>query len=239
MMNLSELITSIKMDLGIYSVHIPVEDKDIYEVIKLRTLRTYSQYFPHITTVQLDVRELKKYEEGFRKTTVEIPNLFGDREIIQVLEVDMAPDNLNTGYMAPEMVNSMEGAQNLALSIAEMDLMSAMMPAFTFEFLPPNRLSLYNLSTYASVLDVRLGVEHFENLSTINSSAFEEFYQLALLDVTNYLYGILKHYKDLSTPFGNISLQIDDWSDASSDRRELVREWKSKSHLDVFDIYIH
>lgn len=239
MMNLSEMLTAIKMDLGIYSLHLPIEDKDMYEVIKLRSIRTYSQFFPHIQEVRFDIDELKTYSKSYQKTTVELPDVFGGRRIIYVKEVDLDSEFVNAGYLAPEANASIQTFENLALTTANMHALSTLSPSFTFEFHAPNRLTLYNHSIYADIINVKLAVEHFDNLSSISPSTFDTFYELASLDIKNYLYGILKHYTEISTPYGTINLRIDDYQSAADERKTLIETWRSRNHLDNFDIFIH
>ena len=73
---------------------------------------------------------------------------------------------------------------------------------------------------------------HFENLSSIKSTLFEAFYDLALLDIKRFLYNILKHYENIETAYGSINLRIDEWSNAEADRKDLLTRWGELYHLE-------
>ena len=61
----------------------------------------------------------------------------------------------------------------------------------------------------------------------------ESFFELANLDIQNMLYKTMKHYTDISSAYGNISLKLDEWQNAKSEREQLVNQWKSNYHMDV------
>ncbi len=239
MMNLSELLTSIKMKLGIYGISIPVEnlDQTIHEVLKLETIKTYSQFFPQTITMEFKLDELEVIYQSYMKTTVLIPDIFGGRQIISVRDVFPGKMTQGAGYMYPELAPGDQFYQSVMLGHAYAHLTSAVSPPYTFEFEHPNIIHMYNYASYARDLTIKVDLEHFSNLSSIPPSQFESFRQLAILDVKIFLYGILKHYTDLSTAHGNINLKIDDWADAQSQRDQLIQEWTSVYHIEGQSIY--
>ena len=42
----------------------------------------------------------------------------------------------------------------------------------------------------------------------------------------------MKHYTELQSAYGTINLRIDDWSNAESERTELLNTWEDTYHLD-------
>ena len=43
----------------------------------------------------------------------------------------------------------------------------------------------------------------------------------------------LKHYNDMQSAYGNISLKLDDWQGASDARKQLLDDWGNVYHMDV------
>ncbi|NNV04676.1 hypothetical protein [Brevibacillus sp. MCWH] len=240
MMSIGELLTSIKMDLGIYGLALPFEDENkiLYDTIKLRTLKTFSQFFPHIISVDFKINELKCIKSQYQESIYELPDVFGDRKIIYVRKVSPKNKLSGYGYTTPVFDDSMDIYNSLMMAQASANLLSTITPPFTFKFVQPNLLYLYNMTTYGGEITVDFGLEHTDNLMTIPNSAWEGFYELALIDVKRFLYNSLKHYNELQTAYGTINLKIDDWSNAESDRKELIEKWRNYAHIDGENFYI-
>lgn len=238
MTSASELLTMIKMDLGIYSLKLPFEDPDkaLLDLIKLKSLKTFSIYSPDIETTQLNLDKLKKIKNTFQESCYIIPHLFQEREILYIRNVK--PRNHNLGpYFSPVFNGTMEGYKSLMLNNAYADLASTANPPFTFKYEPPNKLFLYNVVTSDNEIDVEFALAHAENFSTITATTWQSFYDLALLDVKRFLYNTMKHYTELQSAFGSINLKIDDWSNAESERNDLINTWKDTYHLDGEQLY--
>ena len=237
MMNLSELLTSIKMDLGIYGLALPIDDLDekMYDVIKLRSVKTFSQFFPYVMKLDLDLNELKYSTNNYDKREYTLPDVFGDRKIMYIRNFDQRPNGI-TGYSAADM-GGYDLYESFMMGQATANLASAVAPATTFEFVAPNRFRLYNTYMFNSKITLEVATEHFSNLASIPNTSWESFYEIALIDVKQYLYGILKHYNEIQTAHGTINLRIDDWADAAGARRELVEKWRNSYHLDLPGVF--
>lgn len=240
MMNVSELLTSLKLDLGVYSIALPFpdENKVLHDNIKLRTIKTFSQFAPHVIKIDLQLNELTMLKSNYTESVYEIPDIFGDRKLMNVRKVELKNKLLGNGYMGASMEGSYDMFNSTMMAQAGANLMSSITPPFTFKFQAPNLLYLYNTSTMANELSVEFAVEHFDNLSSIPNTAWESFYDLALLDTKKLLYGALKHYSELQTAHGTINLRIDDWANAESDRKELISHWRDVHHLDGEQFFI-
>lgn len=234
MMNLSEMLTSIKMDLGIYGLALPIDNLDerLYEIIKLKSLKTFSVYMPHNVQIELDIADLDFIEHDYAHTRFRLPDVFGDKRIISIRNVSYGDYNRSVGYATtPELIGTTDLYNTVMMSSAVAHLNSAITPPFTFKFEPPNIVHMYNFSTIASKLKVDVCMEHHDNLMTIPNAAFMTFYDLALLDIKIFLYNIVKHYDQIQTTHGSITLKIDDWESAADRRQEMVNGWKSVAHL--------
>lgn len=240
MMNPSELLTSLKMDLGIYAIAIPLEDVNtaLMNTIKLRSLRTFSQYYPYVMRIDADLNKWHRIKDHYNESIYEIPELMAGLRIMEVRKVDQQNKLIGGGTFSPLMDPGMDMYHDLAMSNAGAHLMSAAAPPFTFRYEQPNLLYLYNAATLTTQMTVELAFEHAENLSTIKYTAWDSFYELALLDVKSFLYNSMKHYQDLQTAYGTISLKIDDWASAAQERKELLSQWNENVHIDSEQIYI-
>lgn len=235
MMNTSELMTAIKMDLGIYGLSLPIvdENKAFMEVIKLRTIKTFSQYVPYVLRVELDLDDLKPAGEiNYQESTYELPNIFGDRRLLGIRKITPRNKLMGSNYVNPMFDDTYDSYLGLMQAQANANLFSMASPSFSFRFQHPNIIRLFNTSSLATQLVFEFQLEHSENLATIPNSSWESFYELAIIDIKQMLYGILKHYNDLQTALGTVSLKIDDWANAASERKELIERWKDVFHLD-------
>lgn len=242
-MNLSEIITNIKMSIGIYGLATPFEDidKTITDVLKVKTLKSFSQYNPDIVELRLDLKELECLENTYNESIYLLPDVFGERDILYIRDVQHV-DNMfggpSSGYLMPPTNMSMLSYQNLMMGQANADLMSFATPGQTFKFTPPNKVHLYNASALNGIMKIQLALDHSNNLSTLSPTVRDSFLRLAILDVKAFLYSSLKHYNDLSTAYGNIALRIDDWSSAEDQREDLINQWSEVYHLDTEQIMI-
>ena len=110
-LNSSQLLTSIKMDLGIYGLRLPFDDPDkaMLEVIKLKTLKTFSTYLPQVKTVSVDLaKELECIKEEYTESIYIIPDLFAGREIMYIRNVTMKSKLLGNGFISPTFDGSIE-----------------------------------------------------------------------------------------------------------------------------------
>ena len=78
-----------------------------------------------------------------------------------------------------------------------------------------------------------MACKHYKSLQSIRPTAEESFFTLAVLDVKENLYGLVKHYQNIQTAYGNVELKIDDWQNAESERKELLNQWDDSYHLDL------
>ena len=236
-MNVSEILTMVKMDIGIYAVPLPFENPDnvLFDVIKMKSLRTFSNLFPHQVEFVMDLNDLEVLRESCDEKSYILPNLFGDRPIISVLKVDPYNNLYNGNYFGgnPIITNSASLYQDAMLGMAGYDLLSTIAPPFTFKFTAPSTLTLYNIGSFADKIKIRLAYAHAENLSTIKPTMEESFYELVKLDIKAFLYNNLKFYNNIQTSFATINLMIDEWSGAEQERKELVEKWTDEYHLEA------
>jgi len=235
-MNMSDLITRIKIACGIYAIALPFENPDeaIADVIRRVTLRTFSTYCPYCESIQFDTLVMEPLEKHANQETYLLPDIFSQREILYVKNVRYDESDISAlGYWGggvPILHGNM--LRQAMLSNAALNLSNRIIPKITFKYEHPRKITLYNmLSSTKLIFDIAF--VHDSSLASITPSSEESFYNLALLDVQNFLYQSLKHYKEIKSAYGTINLQIDDWQNAESARKELLNDWDNTYHMDI------
>ena len=243
--NLSREITKIKMSMGIYGIHLPVDNVDdfIREIIEITTVPTFSVYQPYYDLLYVDVNDLQRaeeYDNNERNGVGYILPEFKNRHLITVSDVQYNGNSGNSTYtgmsgygfngiMPYAGLNMM---QQMMLTNAASQLQSNMYPKLTFDFIEPCTLILYDL-IMSNGICIELAFEHHKSLSTIPLTAEPSFFKLALYDVQDAFYQLAKHWDGIETVYGNINLKIDDWADARNNRNSLLEDWDNNYHLDI------
>ena len=247
-LNLSQIVTKIKMRMGIYGISIPIENPDEYirETIELFTIPTFSIYEPYYDHLHVSTDDLQK-EEKYSNTdrSAYILPSFTNRKLITVADVkydDTGMLNYSgvVGYAIAGLLpyNNSSLMQQAMLTNVTSQLYSVMYPKLTFEFIEPCTLIIYN-QIISNSLDITLAFQHHKSLATIPQTAEKAFFDLALYDCEANFYQIAKHWDKIETALGTISLNIDDWADAENKRNELLSEWDNTYHLDIPDSIVY
>lgn len=245
MINISKLISSIKMDLGLMAMATPFENLDelIREIIVIRSLPVFDELYPYIVPLQIDTNELEMIERKAESTVYLLPNVFGDAEIMMITHMEPIYDedrysrDYNTSLFSYGVTPCLYGYQELMLAQAQANMLSAAAKGPTFKFIPPNMVEIFSGYSMGNTFRLSIAISHSENLSTLPATCYGSFLKLATLDVKVYLYNTLIHYDNLSTAYGQLSLNIDRWSNAEDDRRTLIEKWEQTYHLDLSNIY--
>lgn len=236
-MNLSRLMTRIKMKLGIYAIAIPIDNLDDFmlKIIQDITVPVFSIYEPYYKELDMDTTKMEKLEDGPNYQIFLLPEYEGEKllfvEDVQYAQTDVNGIGYIGGYM-PTYYYDMNMLHGLIMSNAEAQVISKSYPAITFRYEHPRKLLLFN-NISSTFIHVRLAFEHDKNLSTIPETASESFFKLALLDIQENLYSTMKHYNEIETSYGRVNLHIDDWQQAEADRKSLLEEWDNTYHMDL------
>ena len=216
-MNLSEVITRIKLKLGIMNIAAPIQNLDgtISTIIKEITIPDFSLYNPDKLNIRLELKDLERLEHTNTYDTYLLPD-FKTKKLLYVFNV-YYDDSTLAGF----------GHYGGALP---------MMPKMTFEYIHPRKIKIYNQYS-ESKLVFELGFQHDVSLASIPETCRSAFMELALLDVKENLYPIFKNYTNISTAIGNIDLKIESWEQAESERKELINRWDDTYHLDMTPMY--
>lgn len=240
-MNQSEVVTRIKLKLGLNAIATPFDDINsvIMEILNTITIPVFSKYYPYKEEIKLNLNDLTLLEKTNQYKIYLLPE-FVHRKLLYVFDCvydASCMSGLGFGYYG-EVIPLMTGnaIQQSMLSNATAQLISTMLPKMTFKYEAPRKLYIYNAySSYKVILKV--GFEHDRSMASIPDTASESFMELALLDVKENLYPTLKRYNNIPTAIGNIDLKIDDWENAENDRKELINRWDDTYHLDFQSMY--
>ena len=241
MINPSKLVSSIKMDLGLIGIRMPFDNVDELkmEIIKIKTLPVFNELYPYKTFIIINTNELQVVDTKVESITYVLPDVFGDRQIMMINDVQPEQDQLthrsayDTGLYTYDLTSCYCGYQELMLAQAQANLLSSAMKGTTFRFIPPNQLEIFDGYGVSNLYRVEVCLEHSENLTTLPATTYTSFLKLATLDVKKYMYDNLKHYDNLATSYGQIAMRIDDWSGAQDERQQLIEKWEQTYHLDL------
>ena len=234
-MNLSEVVTRVKMKLGIMAIASPFEyiNDSVVEIIQNVTNPVFSIYEPYKESMCLDLNDLECIEDfDYRKSYI-LPD-FLKRKIIYLYDVRYNSSSMSgLGYYSYGMPFAQGSMINqIMLMNATANLMDLALPKMTFEFRQPRTVILYNVYT-SSRLVFDFGFENDPTLATIAESAKESFIKLAILDCRDGLYQVMKQYNEYQTAHGNVTVKLEGWENAEADRDALLATWDDVYHLDV------
>lgn len=233
-MNISEVVTSIQMDIGIYKIALPFDEpveKVLTDVIQIKTVPVFSLLHPLYEKMRFNLGELEVVERGSNYTTYLLPDVFNNRKILFIKRVEYA-DNTVTGLSYFGGFPMSGGLVNQSMiANASAKLAAKMIPKITHHWEAPRKLTIYNAINSCEI-NVEIAFPQDKSLITIEDTCYDSFLDLATLDCKKFLYESLKHYPELNSAYGNIALKIEDWQQADDNRKQLLEQWNNTYHLD-------
>lgn len=238
-MNMSKAISSLKMSFGLYGITLPFKDeitgkpipteKVISDVLTTITIPEYSEFVPWIREYDADLSKMKLVDKN--KSIYLLHPYLTITPIKYVLDVSLPMYNSRGTYgdVAPAYgIN--RSVQGVITSQSYMMLAGQMRSEPTFDYLGENKIKLYGYPK--TVLTFKVAAEHDPSGETIESTCYDSFMELAILDLKMFLYNNLKLYDGIPSAFGQINLKIEDYQSAEADRNALLNDWRDKFHLD-------
>lgn len=231
-MNISKVISALKMQNGLYSITLPFKDPTtneatpieniIKEVIETITIPTYSQYVPWIRECDEDLKNMKLVD---RKNNIYLlPQYLRMTPILYVISVYFPYSGGQDWYSCINPIYGVAGAAQGVITGQSFNMLTGALQAEpTFEYLGHDKIKLYGFPRVT--LNFKVACEHTPNLETIEDSCYTSFMQLATLDLQQFLWNTLKMYNPIATAHGEYNLKIDQYEQAESQRRELLNEW--------------
>lgn len=236
-MNLTAMSTRIKLDMGIYGIALPIVNVEdmIIDILRDITLPTFSVYCPYKDILFINLKDLEQIERNPLYSAYLLPETIN--EILSVRDVKYVNQATSGGTVGcvPNYYGY-EGIKEVILANAGKLVSNEIYPTLTFKFVPKRTLKLFNL-VESGDLSIELELVHDKSFMSIPATAEESFYKLALLDVENGMYGMVKHSSTLQTAIANIDLKVDDWANAKSERAALIEKWDDEKSLDNKEYY--
>lgn len=238
--NLSEFFTTIKEDIGIADLPLPVSDEKLLDHFRRKILVDFSIIYPRIETVMISdddiVQEKPQIYQPFYM--YRIPKwVYDGTEILSISNFDVTRPNgysdffvPHANWATPDAIISAMADVRLAAGMA-----SALAKAPTADFVPPNKIKVYN-GWASGIYEVELLLKHDESLATVPNGAFTVFRELATLGLEAYLYKKLKRKNNQNLGVGDTDLKLDDWSNSESDYKEKIAEYRGEANFEYAHI---
>lgn len=246
MYNMSEFLTTIKEDIGIDDIALPVSDADIIKRIERSALRHFSQRAPYtvpcILTPDHIEEEFKHPLEGDREQApfvrYRIPEYkYTGRIIIGLSGLTPINSMASTDFYVPmDMAIDSQIAAMASLKAASTSA-SYMGRKPTKRFIKPNIVDIFYGWSSAN-WETTLLLTHDISLSTVPNDAYDSLRELCIYDVEWYLYNKMKRKNGINSGNGTFDLKIDDWADAQSRFFDLLKQWdEDGASLDYASIH--
>lgn len=219
--NKAKLLGKIKRKLGLFYIKLPVSDDDLLGVIDEDTIPTYSIYFPQEIRVKISNED--KVPGTTNTYFIDERHIGSDINIVDIIAISNMCNPLHSSAFRPMSV------QDVASLQMQLDHSSILYDPVVYKYIPPNKIEVsgvYNSSLGTFYVDVL--ATHNKRLTSIRPTQIDSFTKLALLDSKEFLYQNLKHFDQIETTFGQINLKIEEWSNASSEKEELLSQWNEK-----------
>jgi hypothetical protein len=238
-MNMSQAISAIKTELGLFDITLPFKDDDgrpiptenvIYSVIQTMTIPIYSQFVPWHKIGDCNVADMFVVDQ--QKGIYKLPEFLCLTPILYVIDVRMPLHNTRGTYgdIAPAYGIS-RSAEGVVTSQSYMMLAGEMRAEPTFEYLGENKIRLYGWPK--TLLTFEVACQHEPNGESIEPGCYDSFMELATLDIKVFLWNNLKRYKSIPSSYGNLNLEIDEFQGADQERKSLLDRWRDVYHLDM------
>ena len=208
MINISKLISSIKIETGLMTMATPFENLDelIREIIVIRTLPVFNELYPYKVPLQIDTNELEVVERKVDSTVYQLPDVFGDAEVMMITGIEPTYDDYVSSniYSYESSVFSYGfpcycSYQDMILAQANSNLMSSASKGVTVNFIPPNMVEIFNYYGMCNNFRLTICLSHSENLTTIPSTCYTSFLKLLGMISLFYKFRILAVLNKIST----------------------------------------
>lgn len=230
MNRMSALLQKIARRLGTRPLNLPdhLSIDNWVDIIEGDTLPTFSRYFPHKITVNVDGSRVK---DGFYFIEESISENY---EILGVKDINWNLFALNSarvtnmiGYGLYDYLACNYGMDDIALLQVRADATSLFNTGLYINFQPPNMVKIESVNGGNFTRDligwpIDILVQHPTNLMTIEPTKMEIFENLATADVAVFLFNELRHYRDLETVFANSDIKIDGIEEKANTRNDII-----------------
>lgn len=241
MINISLLVDHVKARLGVTHRQIELSDEAIVQCLLDTTLKTLSVYAPYYLIAFVNLRD-NQVMSGMN--TYYIPTEYGDMfdlmSVEYVLPTSGAAElankqaadensNFSAGHGMSNMAFSfLPGGGDLQATLSSlismrmgMNVGTATVNPFTFDFLAPNMIRL-NSPIGSGNVALILRTTHKKDFTTIPFGMIELVKDLAFYDVAMDIFSIRKYFANVRTLFAEINMDMEFYNDIPSKRSDLI-----------------
>jgi len=234
MLNQNRVLNYVKDNLGFDFMQLEITDEKILEYITTYSLRTFSEYFPDVTKLAVNLL-LETNQVAGRGNEYYINDTEG-LEILSIKEIYFDQSDLLVNCHPPLGPFTTGELEEWALQVAN----AGMLKMFsnydrTFEFMHPNKVRISPVPNNMRYITVEYERIHRPDLSTIPNEFQVIFSELALSDIMILLGRIRRKFGggSLRTPFGEIPIGSEIFDEGKEMRRELIEKLKMGSHYNI------
>lgn len=238
-----QLIQLVKDDLGLRDLPPTVTDVELLNRFKTSCLKEFSLIYPKLETFNMGREDLVDKTEAYRSyipgVRYRIPLYITKQfEVLSITDIEplkasgyadvMWPfgAELDPAYIMMD-VASIQAAATVGQNVVH---------ALTWDYdSMRNWITLYHGWSTASY-KVECAVCHDESLSSVPPTAMSTLRELAQYDLGQYIYNTIKRKNSIDTGVGTITLNIDDFQDYGSRKRELLEKLSEDANLDIDSI---
>lgn len=238
-MNINNIVRRIKRSIGIYGIALPIDNLDQYimDVLMDTTLPVFSIYQPAEEKIPIDTTQMGRPDHSLGEGSdlfILPEQLFLGRELLYVIDVEYHENFLAQNYAPTSfgLHSSVDVMEELMLANAATPMYNAAIEPISFHYEHPRKLYIFN-ALVSTKLMLTVGFSHDTSFQSITPTSTESFFQLAILDVKEALYNLVKHHNEMETSLDRVDLKLDDWANASGERKDLLKEWDESYLLDM------
>jgi hypothetical protein len=235
-----QLIQLVKDDMGLRDLPPTVSDTELLNRFKTSCLKEFSLIFPRLENFNMGREDLVDKTEAYRSyipgVRYRIPKYITEQmEILAVNDIEPLRASGYADVMWP--YGSSLAPDDVMTSVVSIQAAAAVgqnvVHALTWEYdSMRNWITLFHGWSTGSY-KVTVSTCHDESLSTVPPTAMSTLRELAQYDLGQYIYNTIKRKNNVDTGVGTITLNIDDFQDYGSRKRDLLKELSEDANLDV------
>lgn len=238
-----ELIQLVKDDMGLRDLPPTVTDQELLDRFTNSCLKEFSLIYPRLETFNMGRDDLVDPPGSYYSHTsgirYRIPRHITAQKmnILAVLKIEPMRMNGFADFMWPGIGFSpydvMDSVSNIQAAAA---VGQNVVNSLTWDFDSlRNEIVLYHGWSTISYT-VRISVAHDASLSTVPPTAMSTLRELATYDIGQYIYNTMKRKNNIDTGVGTITLNIDEFADYGSKKKDLLDKLSEDANLDIEEL---
>lgn len=220
----NNLIKYVKRKLGVPIAFLEYTDDDIRDVIVEDVLPAMSQYVGKPVWLRLGGRDLLPQSEqdpeiAFQMYRIPVPN---NMILVDIQDVYWHRDNMGTMGIYHNMMAVMD-PRDAVMTNEFLDMLNSLETVQAFHFVAPDKV-YFERELMGSDVILECKAEH-SDLSSIPSDIYHEYLKpWALAEVLENIAAIRGHYREITTPFGQINLRTEELEARAQTLRTQIQE---------------